>query len=138
MACDNLCGFKKNGWHDTACPESDDSRYGKNKVFDTHTAPPVELDGSSVMCRDGIWALLRTKDRSSKKWVRISDYPFLADTPIEGCEKMESTIKILRGALVAIDNHPTNGNSDPDSMAEALEQIHALAEAALEAAKQGA
>ena len=25
MACDNLCGFKKNGWHDTACPESDDS-----------------------------------------------------------------------------------------------------------------
>ena len=25
MACDNLCGFKENGWHDTACPESDDS-----------------------------------------------------------------------------------------------------------------
>ena len=24
MACDNLCGFKKNGWHDATCPESDD------------------------------------------------------------------------------------------------------------------
>ena len=29
MACDNLCGFKRNGWHDTACPESSDSKAGE-------------------------------------------------------------------------------------------------------------
>ena len=106
---------QENGRHDTACPDSEDSRYGKNKVFDTHTDPPVELDGSSVMCRDGIWALLRTKDRTSKKWARIPDYPFLADAPIEGCEKMESTIKILRKALSRVTaglQHANEGYSE--------------------------
>lgn len=46
-------------------------------------------------------------------------------------------VRILREALEAIDKHPTNGNSEPDSMAEALEQIHALAKAAIEATKEG-
>ena len=68
----------------------------------------------------------------------ILDRPFWAYAPIEGREKLESTIKTLREALEAIDKHPNNGNSEPDSMAESLEQIHALAKAALEATKEGA
>lgn len=52
--------------------------------------------------------------------------------------QLKGRVRILREALVMIDKHPTNGNSEPDSMAEALEQIHALAEAALEATKEGA
>lgn len=131
MACDSLFGFKENGWHDTACPESNDSRHGGSKVFDKNTTPPVELDGSSVMCRDGIFALLRTKnDRNSHKWVRVQDYPFLADAPIEGCEKFESTIKILREALESIAAHPTNENSEPEAMA--LNKIRLIARTALQ------
>ena len=52
--------------------------------------------------------------------------------------RLTEQVKLLREALVMIDKHPTNGNSEPDSMAEALEQIHALAESALEATKEGA
>ena len=132
MACDSLCGFKKNGWHDIACPESSDS-LSSNKVFDKSTTPPVELDGSSVMCRDRIWVLLRTKeDRNSHKWACIQDYPFLADAPIEGCKNLESTIKTMREALEAIDAHPANGNSEPEAMVMALNKIRLIARTALQ------
>ena len=50
--------------------------------------------------------------------------------------KAVQQIHDLRNALEAIDKHPTNGNSEPDSMAEALDQIHAHARAALEATKE--
>ena len=103
-----------------------------NKVFDTHTTPPVELDGSSVMCRDGIWALLRTKDRRSHKWANINTYPFLAYAPIEGCEKIESTIKDLRSALLEIAEIDVNDNSEPDAMGMALNKIRLIARTALQ------
>lgn len=50
--------------------------------------------------------------------------------------KAVQQIHDLREALEAIDKHPTNGNSEPDSMAEALDQIHARARAALEVTKE--
>ena len=65
--------------------------------------------------------------------VGLDDANLIASAP-----RLAEQVKLLREALVMIDKHPTNGNSEPDSMAEALEQIHALAEAALEATKEEA
>jgi hypothetical protein len=66
------------------------------------------------------------------------EYHECIEEPGGRISSLEEQVRILREALAAIDKHPTNGNSEPDSMAEALEQIHALAAAALEATKEGA
>lgn len=50
----------------------------------------------------------------------------------------DQKVGVMREALEAIDKHPTGANSEPDSMADALDQIHAIAKAALDAAKEGA
>lgn len=51
MPCDNLCGFKRNGWHDTACPESSDSK--KAYALETNPKYWVDFDGADLCKRDG-------------------------------------------------------------------------------------
>lgn len=48
MACDELCGFAHNGWHDTACPDSDDSKSGGGY-------PPTHPDEDAELARARCW-----------------------------------------------------------------------------------
>jgi len=97
-------------------------------------AAPMRAQGTTVYYDEEYHGLLgiATVDSphlTNKKRQELAE--LFASSP-----KLRSRVQILRDALEAIDKHPTNGNSEPDSMAEALEQIHTLASAALDATKE--
>lgn len=126
MACDNLCGFKLNGWHDTACPESDDSK----KAYAMATNPKywVDFDNGDLCRRDGSAFAWLHADHCEHEPEELEEiHRFLS-----AGEEMEATIKTLHAALVDIAEIEVNDNSEPEAMGMALNKIRLIARTALQ------